>query len=217
MYNPVNGMVMLVNNTFKAKRSVMLVVKAYNMAGKDSLLTQVFVDIVPTATKKILSVKKTIEEMGAKEGVFLSLQLLDTEKKIIADNLYWMPDAKGEFTGLQKMKTNGLISTAKYLQSGKVEVTLSNPQNKVLAFFNRISLVDANTKSRILPAFYSDNYISVLPGQQKKIIIDYNPALFGKNLMIDVAGWNGTSNASRMITIVNWYPLKLKTTHQTHK
>jgi mannosylglycoprotein endo-beta-mannosidase len=193
MYNPVSGMVMLANNTFKAKRSIMLVIKAYDMAGRDSLLTQVFVDIVPTATKKILSVKKIIDEISAKEGVFLSLQLLDTDKKIIADNLYWMPDAKGEFTGLQNMKTNELTTTAKYLQSGKIEVTLSNPKNKVLAFFNRISLVDANTKARILPAFYSDNYVSVLPGQQKKIIIDYNPALFGKNLMIDVDGWNGTS------------------------
>jgi hypothetical protein len=203
MYNPVNGMVMLANNTFKARRNMMLVIKAYDMAGKDSLLTQVFVDIVPTATKKILSVKKILDELGAKEGVFLSLQLLDTDMKVITDNLYWMPDAKGEFTGLQKMKTDGLISTAKYLQSGKIEVTLSNPQNKVLAFFNRISLVDANTKARILPAFYSNNYVSVLPGQQKKIIVDYNPVLFSKNLMIDVDGWNGTSNASRIITIEN--------------
>ncbi|MFA6086251.1 glycoside hydrolase family 2 TIM barrel-domain containing protein [Mucilaginibacter sp.] len=202
MYNPVNGMVVLANNTFKAKRSIMLVIKAYDMAGKDSLLTQVFVDIVPTATKRILSVKKIIDEMGAKEGVFLSLQLLDTDKKIFADNLYWIPDAKGEFTGLQKIKTNSLITTARYLRSGKVEVILTNPQNKVVAFFNRISLIDATTKARILPAFYSDNYVSVLPGQQKKIIVDYNPALFGKNLMIDVEGWNGTSNASH-ITIAN--------------
>ncbi|MBD1393381.1 glycoside hydrolase family 2 protein [Mucilaginibacter glaciei] len=202
MYNPVDGMVMLANNTFKAKRSIMLVIKAYDMAGKDSLLTQVFVDIVPASTKKILSVKKILDEMSAKEGVFLSLQLLDTDKKIFSDNLYWLPDAKGDYSGLQKMKSNGLVTTARYLQSGKVEVTLTNPQNKVVAFFNRISLVNADTKERILPAFYSDNYVSVLPGQQKKIIVDYNPALFGKNLAIDIDGWNGASN-NRLINIAN--------------
>lgn len=201
MYNPIDGMVILANNTFEAKRNMMLVIKTYDMAGEDSLITQVFVDIVPTSTKKVLSVKKIVEELGAKEGLFLSLQLLDTDKKLITDNLYWIPDASGNYTGLQKIKSNDLVTTAKYIQPGKVEVTLINPNNKVVAFFNRVSLIDANTRSRLLPAFYSDNYVSVLPGQQKKVIVDYDPALFSKNLAIGVEGWNSGSNSSKTITI----------------
>ena len=65
--------------------------------------------------------------------------------------------------------------TANKTGEGKIEVTISNPKDNPVAFFNRLSVVNATTKQRILPAFYSDNYISVLPGEEKKITIDYTP------------------------------------------
>jgi mannosylglycoprotein endo-beta-mannosidase len=37
MYNPINGMVMVANNTFKARRSMMMVVKTYDMDGKGEI------------------------------------------------------------------------------------------------------------------------------------------------------------------------------------
>jgi mannosylglycoprotein endo-beta-mannosidase len=190
MYNPVNGMIMMANNTFKARRSMMMVVKAFDIAGKDKLLTQVFVDIGPTTTKKYFSIKKRIDKLRAKEGVFLSLQVLDTDKKLITGNLYWLPDSTGSYSGLQQMKQIDLITEARYIKPGKVEVTLTNQQGQPISFFNRLSLVDPNSKARILPVFYSNNYVSVLPGEQTKITIDYNPADHGKNLMIEIAGWN---------------------------
>jgi mannosylglycoprotein endo-beta-mannosidase len=202
MYNPVNGMIVLANNTFKAKRSVMLVVKAYNMDGKDSLLSQVFVDIVPTSTKRILSVKKIINELAAKEGAFLSLKLLDTDKNILSDNLYWLPDGNGEFSGLQKISPANLTATAKRISNNTVEVTLKNDQHSVISFFNRISLIDAATQERILPAFYDNNYISVLPGEQKKVLIEY-PASNKKRLMVDIDGWNPVGVKPHNIIIDN--------------
>jgi mannosylglycoprotein endo-beta-mannosidase len=202
MYNHVNGMVSLANNTFKPKRNMMLVVKAYDMDGKENLITQVFVDIVATSTKKILSVKKALDEMSAKEGGFLCLQLLNTDKSIISENLYWLPDSNGDFSGLQKMKDDKLTTTARFIKPGKIEVTLSNKRQKMLSFFNRISLIDADTKQRVLPAFYDDNYISVLPGTEKKIIIEY-PVTGSKNLAIDVDGWNTAAEASHFIKIQN--------------
>jgi mannosylglycoprotein endo-beta-mannosidase len=195
MCNPVTGMVTLANNTFKARRSMMLVVKAFDMDGKEKLLTQVFVDIVPSSTKKILSVKKAMDEMAANEGGFLSLQLLDTDKSVISENLYWLPDNKGEFSGLQNMKADGLVSTARFIKPGKIEVILNNKQQKMLSFFNRISLIDENTKQRVLPAFYTDNYISILPGAEKKIIVEY-PVTPGKNLAIEIDGWNSAAKTT---------------------
>jgi mannosylglycoprotein endo-beta-mannosidase len=202
MYNPINGMISLANNTFKPSRSMMLVVKAYDMAGKEKLITQVFCDIVATSTKRVLSVKSVLDEMAAKEGAFLSLQLLDTDKKVLSDNLYWIADSKGEYSGLQKMKDDALVSDARYIKPGKIEVTLTNKQNSVISFFNRVSLVDADTKERILPAFYDNNYISVLPGEQKKVIIDY-PAAGLKNLAVDIDGWNTATGTSTLVKIKN--------------
>jgi len=49
--------------------------------------------------------------------------------------------------------------------------------------------VRADTKERILPVFYSDNYISVLPGETKKVQLSYTPAGIQK-LLLSVQGWN---------------------------
>jgi len=190
MYNPVNGMVMVANNTFKARRSMMLVVKVYDMNGKDSLITQVFADIGPTTTKKYFSIKQEISDAATKEGVFLSLQLLDTDKKPITENVYWIADHRGDYSGLQKMKQSNLTVKAKYIGEDKLEVTLDNSQNSNLAFFNRLSLVDAETKTRLLPTFFSDNYVTVLPGERKRIIIDYPAKADKKNLLVAISGWN---------------------------
>lgn len=190
MYNPVTGMVTAVNNTFKARRSMMLVVKTYDMAGKENLLTQVFADIGPTTSKRYFSIKNEIDKLAANEGVFLSLQLLDEEKKPITENLYWIADRSGNYSGLQKMKQSDLLVKARWTQARMVEVTLENRENNPPAFFNRISLVDAGTQSRLLPVFYSDNYVTVLPGKKKTIIIDCKNIGGKSNSAIAINGWN---------------------------
>lgn len=188
MYNPVDGIVMLANNTFTAYRSMMLFVKTYDMAGKDSLLTQVFVDIGATTTKTYFSIKKTIDKLAEKEGIFLSLQLLDTDKKLITDNLYWIADSKGNYQGLQQMKQSNIAVDAKQIKPGKIEVSLKN-NGSVLAFFNRLSLTDGS-KTRLLPTFYSDNYVSVLPGEQKTVTLEYGTQLTAPNMQVELEGWN---------------------------
>jgi mannosylglycoprotein endo-beta-mannosidase len=39
-----------------------------------------------------------------------------------------------------------------------------------------------------VPVFYSDNYVSVLPGEQKMVVIDYNLPVV--NPRVSVRGWN---------------------------
>jgi len=175
MYNPVDGMVMLVNNDFKAKQNIMLVVKSYDMDGAATTLAQVFCFMDASSVKRILPLKKAVDELSAKNGSFLSVQLLDQNKKLLSDNFYWMPDSKGIYSGLDNLKAAGLTVSTKELKPGQLEVTLTNPANAPVNFFNRISVVNAATKQRILPAFYSDNYFSVLPGAVKKVTIDYTP------------------------------------------
>lgn len=192
MYNPVDGMVMLVNNGFQQKQNIMLVAKSYDMEGKATELTQVFCFMDPSSTKKILSLKKVVDELSAKKGSFLSLQLLDENKQLLSNNLYWMADSKGMYSGLNELKAAPLKATAKIVKAGKIEVTLNNAENAPVSFFNRISLVDAQSKKRILPVFYDDNYFSVLPGAEKKITIDYTPEKNGKTPLLTLTNYAGT-------------------------
>lgn len=56
----------------------------------------------------------------------------------------------------------------------------------------------SQTKERLLPTFYSDNYISVLSGEAKTIIVQ-NESGF-KNAEVELDGWN-TGNIS--IKLIN--------------
>jgi mannosylglycoprotein endo-beta-mannosidase len=190
MYNPITGVVGVVNNTFETKRDLMLVVKTHDMKGADSLITQVVIEIQPSSSKNFLPIKTAIDKLAKDEGVFLSIQLLDLNKNVVSSNTYWLPDAGGNYSGLKRIPASQLKVISKRMSAGKVEVTLTNPAKAPVAFFNRLSLINNSTKKRVLPIFYSDNYVSVLPGEQRKIILDYEPKDAGQQNMLSVSGWN---------------------------
>ncbi len=188
MFNPIDGMVQVANNTFTARRDLMLQIFAYDMKGRVDTLTQVFADIGPTTVKRYLSVKRGLDRLRKDKGIFLRLRLLDVQQQPVSDNFYWLPDEKGNYSGLQEMAPANAQVSAKRITKDSVAVTLSNPANGPVAFFNRVALVDMQTKKRILPAFYSDNYISVMPGEQKTITINYTPG--SETAGIELYGWN---------------------------
>lgn len=189
MCNPVTGRVMIVNNNFKAYNDLMIVAKAYDINGKETLLTQEIAYINASDTKKTIILKEPLDKITKAKGGFLYLQLLDKNKHTLSENFYWYPDSQKKYTGLNEMRKADLGISARFLSESKIEVSLSNSINSPVAFFNRISLIDSKTGKRILPAFYDDNYVSVIPGGTKTVIIDYNPRNNEKP-QIEVRGWN---------------------------
>ncbi|MEO6684743.1 MAG: glycoside hydrolase family 2 TIM barrel-domain containing protein [Dyadobacter sp.] len=189
MFNQADSTVMITNNTFKHQYDMMLNITAVDMNGKEKSLGQVFVEIGPSTTRMIMSIKNEIRELAKKEGMFLSLRLSNTKKEILSDNLYWLPDAEGMYSGLNKMPKADIDIQVKQSEKGKVEVTLSNPAKNPVAFFNRLALVDPKTKKRVLPVFYDDNYVSVLPGEKKTVVMDYSQTA-GELPLVSIDGWN---------------------------
>jgi hypothetical protein len=215
MYNPVTGMTMIANNTFRTHRDLMMQVIVTDMSGKTRLLSQQFFEIGPSTAKNYLPIGHGIDRLRSHEGLFLTLRLLNTDKQIVSDNLYWLPDSTGAYSGLQHLATAPLEvsatrSAGKPAESAsqpagstsgttnaepgpahaRITVTLRNPAGSPLAFFNRISLVDPATKQRLLPVFYSDNYVSVLPGENKTITLEYTPKPGAATPQVAVSGWN---------------------------
>jgi hypothetical protein len=188
MYDPVRGMTMIANNTFRTHRDLMMQVRVIDMEGKGKLLTQQFYEVGPTVAKSYIPIGRGIDAMRAKEGLFLSLRLLDTSRKIVSDNLYWLPDSAGVYSGLQRMGKAALAVEARF-DGTRIVVTLRNPADGPVAFFNRLSLVDPATGKRLLPVFYSDNYLSVLPGESRTVVLEYEPHA-GTPPLVSVQGWN---------------------------
>jgi mannosylglycoprotein endo-beta-mannosidase len=42
----------------------------------------------------------------------------------------------------------------------------------------------------LLPVFYSDNYVSVLPGEHKTITLNYDAGKIKNTPVVSVSGWN---------------------------
>ncbi|PUZ30182.1 Glycosyl hydrolases family 2 [Chitinophaga costaii] len=190
MYDPVEGMVEIVNNHFQRTRDLMLEVKAYDMQGHDTLLTQLFVETPATGVQKYLPLKRVVDGLRAQVGTFLSLRLLNLKKEVVDENIYWLPNANGQYSGLQQMPAAQIQLRARKAGAGTVAVTMSNPAGAPVAFFNRLSLVKATDKQRILPVFYSDNYITVAPGSSKTITISGAAVGDHPGALVEVYGQN---------------------------
>ncbi|MFT3827985.1 MAG: glycoside hydrolase family 2 TIM barrel-domain containing protein [Chitinophagaceae bacterium] len=190
MYNSIDGAVMLVNNKFEAMNDLHVQASVWNMEGAKTVLVDLQTAIEASAVKSVTGLKKIIDKQRQEKGAFLSLELTDASHKTLSRNIYWLPDASGKYSGLTELPAAKLNTTVKFIQPGKVAVTLINDNKQPVAFFNRVSLLDKNTGLRLLPAFYSDNYVTILPGSQQKIIIDCPQIRKAADVSISVSGWN---------------------------
>ena len=191
MCSPVDGMVSVVNNTFRPLHDVMVQAREYGIDGKDTLLLQWIVEVGPSTTQKINSVKKPLDALTASRGGFLNLRLVSATQQVLSENCYWLPDSLGYYSGLQQMKRADVRTRVEAIKDGEINVMIKNPAGEPVAFFNRISLVDRTTKKRILPVFYSDNYVSVLPGEEKSVTIDCPAGFTSDDVLVSIKGWNG--------------------------
>jgi beta-mannosidase len=69
-------------------------------------------------------------------------------------------------------------------------VTLRNPA-PVVALMAHLQLRRAKSNQRVLPVYYSDNYISLLPGQTRTVTIQASEKdLNGEAPLLMLDGWN---------------------------
>lgn len=187
MCNPVDGMTMVVNNTFRPYHDMMLKTSFIDLEGKEIPANDMIVEISPTSAQQYFPLKTDIDKQRAKKGTFLKMQIIDAHRNLMSENIYWLPDSTGNYSGLQHMKKANVTVTARKVSSNTIEVKIANPSGNPLAFFNRVSLVDPVTGKRVMPVFYDNNYVSVLPGSEKIIRLEYNGNSNGK---VTVEGWN---------------------------
>jgi len=169
MYDPIDSSIMVVNNSFK-QQHLKAIVNAYDTKGNKQVLSESDVNINASSCKKTISI---IQQLKSMKPAFLLLRLLNDKDRAVSNNFYWLSDSNGNYPYLQQLYRANITVTAHTLNSGKIKVEIINSKNGPVSFFNRLSLVDLATKKRILPVFYTDNYISILPGERKTIFIDY--------------------------------------------
>jgi hypothetical protein len=118
------------------------------------------------------------------------LELRDKSGHLLSENFYWHARDEHQLQELNSMPHVALSgkTRVKHAAEGLVaEVKVTNP-GKVPALAIRLTLRDAQTGERILPAYYEDNYISLLPGESRTIRIDTRSS--AKAVRVTTDGWN---------------------------
>jgi hypothetical protein len=123
-----------------------------------------------------------LEPLLAEHGVALvSLRLTDGDGRLVSENFYW----RGKDTAALGLTAAAGPSGDEHV----VTATLTNP-TAIPALNAKLTLVDGRGE-RILPAYYSDNYVALLPGETRTITIRYPAAVAPKGPpRLTLRGWN---------------------------
>ena len=70
----------------------------------------------------------------------------------------------------------------------RVLVHIANP-NRTVALMSKLTLRHPDG-TRVLPAYYSDNYVSLLPGESQEIGIECLAGSAKAKIQVGVTGWN---------------------------
>lgn len=135
---------------------------------------------------------------------FLKLTLTDAAGKVLSRNFYWSsnkPYTPGRtltgplFEGMAPLSDLPQVTLKTEVSQrdadGKTftRVTLSNP-SQTIAFMIWLRLQDAKTGKPVRPAFYEDNFFSLLPGESQTVNIESDGTKKAAGTRLVVDGWN---------------------------
>jgi len=201
--------VAVVNSTYEAVKGVKVSAKLYNLDSKEKGSQEGTMNVAPDSSTKAFDLPK-IE--GLTTTYFLRLELHDAAGKQLSDNFYWLstkpdvldwkhkqdtvytPQAQfADLTGLNTLSRVTLdVRSSKEEQGSEagVRVSVRNPTGS-LAFMVHLRVTKGKGGEDLTPIFWSDNYFSLLPGEQKQVIAGYRASnLSGKGAVLEVDGYN---------------------------
>lgn len=123
---------------------------------------------------------------------FLKLELKDISGEIMATNFYWL-STSNDFTSFNKLPEPRFeIETLKNTSddpAASYTIKLTNTGNTI-ALMTALKLIDPVSGLEILPSFWSDNYLSILPGEEKIVHVDAGEDNLPENLELTFKAYN---------------------------
>ena len=150
---------------------------------------------------------------------FLKLTLADASGKVVGSNFYWLTSKPETITHgvvniddgfaqtfadfralsqLGKVTVQATTQTTEEHENVVTHITLRN-RDSTLAFFIRLSLSFCGTGKEILPVRWSDNYVSLIPGETRELTATYR-APQPEPVRVDISGWNVNHTATGCAT-----------------
>jgi exo-1,4-beta-D-glucosaminidase len=203
--------VYVVNSTLAARSNLTATVSLYNIPDLSQQYTAQIPNLtVPAnASTQLLTIPSV---SGLSTTYFIRLQLRDSTGALVSNNLYWYsttPDTlanksnwymtatngSANLTGLNTLATNPNVtaSVARTVAGGQetVNISLHNTSATTIAFFVRPEITAGNAGNEVVPVSYTDNYVSLWPGESTTITATYATSdLGGQSPYLRLRGYN---------------------------
>jgi hypothetical protein len=197
-WNMRSGEVKAINNTLNALNGLTAEARIYHMDGREYCKRSAAVDCPANAATRCFDlVEADSEKSRSKDDLskvyFIKLELKDRDGKLLSENFYWHSRSSSEYENLSHMprvEVTGKVEQTREENACKVAVEVRNG-SKAVALATRLKLVDPASGLLVAPVLYSDNYFSLLPGESKRVTLEF-PArsAAGDQVSLQVEGWN---------------------------
>src|SRR5258706_13418911 len=165
-------------------------VRVLNFDLKEQFSKEATLDAAADSSNNVLTIP---ELSGLTPTYFVRLDLKDAAGKVVSSNFYWLSTKANEydygktdykrtpvtqhedFTTLASLPLARVSFTRKILPDGGTAVTLKNTGDQ-LALMVRVRLLDPKTSDDILPVLWSDNYVTLLPGESRTVDAHFSAA-----------------------------------------
>ncbi len=207
--------VYVLNSFYQPFNDLTVSAKLFNFDLTEKFSQQAKVNVAEDGKTEVFKIPKL---PNLSTTYFLSLKLADKNGKEISDNFYWLstvPDIEGtkqevptstgwyglksepksyaDFTALQSLPKVKLAIESNIQAEGDkkiAQITVKNPTQQ-LAFFIHLAVTKGENGDEVLPAYWSDNYFNLLPGESKEIAGYFSELdLEGKIPIVKIDGWN---------------------------
>lgn len=184
-----DSMVAVVNRSYTSQPGLTVTADVMDMNGKSLYHQTSKLNSDTSSAKEIFSLASALSKT---EGVvFVVLHVADAKQKTISGNVYWF-QSKHDYTALSQMTSANvrvkLMGYSKERSEYKYNLQFTNSSEQ-LAFFINPQL--ALNEDEIMPAFWSNNYFSLLPGESITVTVSCPMAkLNGKQPTLITSGWN---------------------------
>ena len=122
--------------------------------------------------------------LAAEGAVVVALDAADARGAPLSHNLYWVARDAQAMRKLSTMPAQDVTLTA--TRSGQVVTALVRNTGATPALNVKLTLLGADGM-RILPAYWSDNYLSLLPGERRTVTVRFDR---GTPATLTLRGWN---------------------------
>jgi len=188
-WNPVSDNIEVVNYSGGNAKGLKARVEVLNMDGTLKWEKTASVD---SSEDSMVSPLKVEYPSSVTPVHFLRLKLMQGNE-ILSENFYWRGLEEGNYRAIRELpKVNLTVQTRVERQSSRWQLTtfLQNTST-VPALMVRLKVVREKTRDRILPAFFSDNYVALMPGERRTIETEIEDAdTRGERPLIVVGGFN---------------------------